>query len=71
MTLDAEIGRHAREKHSVDAPLAQLEDQVVGLRTIDLVRAHDDRLAVLDVGLAKSDNTPSLSWNTISNPLNS
>ena len=31
--------------------LAQLQDQIVGLRSPDLVRADDDGLAVLDIGL--------------------
>src|SRR3989338_6082330 len=48
MGLNAEIGRHARQNHLVDSTLAQLEVEVVRLRTVDLVRARHDGLAVKD-----------------------
>src|SRR5437867_3231162 len=36
---------------SFNTALAQLQHEVVGLRTPDLVRTDDDRLPILDVGL--------------------
>src|SRR6516162_5755153 len=46
MGFDAHVRQHAAEDH-----LAQLQNEVVGLRAEDFVRADDDRLAVLDIGL--------------------
>src|SRR6516162_2172522 len=51
MRLDAHIGQHAAEDDLGDSPLAQLQHEVVGLRPEHLVRADDDRLAVVDVRL--------------------
>src|SRR5262249_21522620 len=49
--FDADVGQHPPENDLPDATLAQLQDEVVGLRTPDLVRTDDDRLPILDVGL--------------------
>lgn len=46
--LDAQIGRHTGEDHLVDAPLPELEHQIVGFRPIHLVRAGHDHVVVLD-----------------------
>jgi hypothetical protein len=47
--LDAQVRRHASQDHLVDAPLAQLQHEVVGLGPIDFVWAGDHRVPVLDV----------------------
>ena len=46
-----EVGGHPGQDHPVDAALAELQHEVVRLGPVDLVRARDHRLAVLDVGL--------------------
>src|SRR5262249_36455599 len=51
MRLDAHIRQHAAENDPADPALAQLQDEIVGLRPEHLVRADDDRLAVVDVRL--------------------
>ncbi len=51
MRLDAQIGRHSGQNHPSDAPLPELEGEVVILRSEDFVWAHDDRISVLDIGL--------------------
>jgi hypothetical protein len=48
--LDAEVGRHAGQDDLVDAALAELEGQVVGFGAVDLVRAGDRHVGVLDQG---------------------
>src|SRR5262245_51982394 len=49
--LDADVPGGARQDDLLDAPLAELQHQVVGGRPVDLVRAEDDRFAVEDVRL--------------------
>src|SRR5262249_6805969 len=51
MRFDTDVGQHPPENDLADAALAQLQHEVVGLRTPDLVRTDDDRLPILDVGL--------------------
>src|SRR4051794_3387998 len=51
VALHAEIGEHPGQDDLLDAALAELQDEVVGLRPPHLVGAHHDRLAVLDVWL--------------------
>ena len=40
-----------KEINPVDAPLSKLQGQVVALRTVDLVRAHNDGCTLFNVGL--------------------
>src|SRR5262245_29512935 len=49
--LHTDVGQHASENDLADAAFAQLQDEVVGLRSPDLVRTHDDGLPILDVWL--------------------
>src|SRR5215831_8327662 len=51
MRLDAYVRQHAAEDDLADPALAQLQDQIVGLRPEHLVRADDDGLPVFDVRL--------------------
>ena len=51
MGFDADVRQHPAEEDLSDPAFAQLQDQIVGLRPPDLVRADDDRLAVFDIGL--------------------
>src|SRR5205085_2377176 len=51
VALDAEVGQHPRQGHLVDAALAELQDEVVGLRAPHLVGTDHHRLAVLNEGL--------------------
>src|SRR5262245_16214829 len=51
MRLDAHVRQHPAKDAPVDAPLAQLQDQVVGLRTEHPVGTDDDGLAIFDVRL--------------------
>ena len=44
MRFGAEVGRHAGQDHLADVPLPQLQDEIVGLRPVDLVWAGDDGL---------------------------
>src|SRR5215467_16398099 len=50
MRFDTDVGQHPSENDLADAALAQLQHEVVGLRTPDLVRTDDDRFPILDVG---------------------
>src|SRR5262249_45854138 len=49
MRFDAHVGQHSAKNDLVDLPLAQLQNQVVGLWAPDLVRSDDDSFAVLYV----------------------
>src|SRR3954453_14683869 len=49
MGLDAEVSGRPGHDYLLDASLAELQHQVVGRRTVDLVRAEDDRSTVEDV----------------------
>src|SRR5579862_8106918 len=51
MRFDAHVRQHAAEDDLANAPLAKLQNQIVRLRSPYLVRADDDRLSILDVGL--------------------
>jgi len=51
MRLDAEVGGHAGQDHLVNAVLAQLQHQVVLLRTIHLVGRGNNGLVVENIGL--------------------
>ena len=62
MGFDAHVRQHAAEDHLTDAALAQLQNEVVGLRAEDFVWTDDDRLAVLDIGLEAINPVPS--WRT-------
>ncbi len=44
-------GKHASQYHPSHSSLAQLNDEIVGLRSEDLVRTHNNRLAIIDVRL--------------------
>ena len=61
MGFDTHVCQHAAEDHLTDAAFAQLQNEVVGLRAEDFVRADDNRLAVLDIGLeAINQSAPEL-----------
>jgi hypothetical protein len=47
VSFDTQVRRHAREYHSRDASLAQLQSQVICLRSVELVWADDDGLAIV------------------------
>jgi hypothetical protein len=47
----AKIHRHAGEDHPTDAGLAQLQDEIVGFRSVKFARARYDCLSVIDIGL--------------------
>src|SRR5215469_12317608 len=49
--FDAHVRQHSTENHLADAALAQLQHEVVRLRTKDPMRTYNDRLAVFNVGL--------------------
>ena len=49
-TLGAQVGGHAGQDHPVDAPLAQLQNEVIRFGPVNFVCTADDRLAVVDVG---------------------
>src|ERR1700754_57609 len=51
MGFDAHVRQHPAQDDPADPALTQLEDQVVGLRPEDLVRADDHGPPVFDVGL--------------------
>src|SRR5262249_34697922 len=51
MGFDADIGQHAAKYDLANPALAELQDQVVGLGSPNLVRADDDRLPVFDIRL--------------------
>src|SRR5262245_23275917 len=49
MGLDAHIRQHATEDDLVHPSLAQLQNQIIGLRPEHLVGADDDGLSVFDI----------------------
>src|SRR5215469_3882768 len=51
MGFDADVRQHAAKDDFSDAPFAQLQDQIVGLRAPHFMRADDDRPSVFNVGL--------------------
>src|SRR6516225_6475084 len=51
MRLDAHVRQHAAEDDPIDPALAQLQDQIVGLRAEHLMRTDNYCLPVVDVGL--------------------
>src|SRR5216683_552246 len=51
MGLNAHVCQHAAEEDLTHPPFAQLQDEIVGLRAPNLVRADDDRSSVFNVGL--------------------
>jgi hypothetical protein len=57
VALNAQVGRHSCQHYLVDAALAQLQQQVVLLRPIHLVRAADDGPADAQVGLVCSSQS--------------
>jgi hypothetical protein len=51
MGLYAHVRQHAAQDDLADPAFAQLQDQIIGLRSPYFVRADDDRLSIFDVGL--------------------
>ena len=49
MRLHTYVRQHPTEDDLADSPLAQLQNQIVGLRPPYLVRTDDDRLPIIDV----------------------
>ena len=50
VALDTEVGQYPGQDDLVDATLAELKDEVVGLRAPHFMRADHNRLAVFDEG---------------------
>ena len=48
--FDAHVGEHSAKNDLADLAFSELENEVVGLRSPDAMRRHDDGFAVLDVG---------------------
>jgi len=51
MGFDAYVRQHTAKDDFADPPFSQLQDQIVGLRPPDFMRADDDRLSIFNVGL--------------------
>src|SRR5215831_1890947 len=51
MRFDTDVRQHAAQDDLADTTLAELQHQVISLRTPNFVGTHHDRLAVFDIGL--------------------